>query len=166
MATRGSPAPSRAGRKTGGALRWLATGLGAGYSPLAPGTAGSLLGAALCFPLLYLPWPVYLGATLVVTAIAVWVAGPTAAELGHPDPPQIVIDEIAGMWFAAIALPPTLYDFTAVFLLFRLIDIVKPAPIPRLERLRGGLGIVADDVAAGLLARILWWLLKANFDFL
>jgi phosphatidylglycerophosphatase A len=121
---------------------------------------------ALVFPLLYLPWPVYLGATLVLTAVAVWVAGPTAGGLGHPDPPQIVIDEIVGMWFAAIALPPTLYDLTAVFLLFRLIDVVKPAPLPRLERLPGGLGIVADDVAAGLLARALWWLLKANFDFL
>jgi len=109
---------------------------------------------------------VYLGAALGLTAIAVWSADRVAAELGHPDPPQIVIDEIAGMWLAAVALPPTLYDLTAVFLLFRLVDVVKPGPIPRLERLRGGLGIVADDVAAGLLARVMWWLLKANFDFL
>jgi phosphatidylglycerophosphatase A len=116
--------------------------------------------------LLYLPWPVYLGAAIVLTAIAVWAAGRMAAELGQPDPPQVVIDEMAGMWLAAIALPPTLYDLAAVFLLFRFIDVVKPAPIPRLERLRGGLGIVADDVAAGLLARAMWWLLKANFDFL
>ena len=166
MANRASPAPSKAGRTRGGALRVVATGAGVGYVPLAPGTAGSLLGAALCFPLLYLPWPVYLGATLVLTAIAVWIAGWMATELGRPDPPQVVIDEIAGMWIAAIALPPTLYELTAVFLLFRLMDAVKPAPIPRLERLRGGLGIVADDVAAALLARAMWWLLKANFDFL
>lgn len=166
MTNRASAARSGAGRKTGNALRLLASGAGVGYSPLAPGTAASLLGAVLCFPLLYLPWPVYLGATLVLTAIAVWSAGRVASDLGHPDPPQVVIDEIAGMWLAAIALPPTLYDLTAVFLLFRLIDVVKPAPIPRLERLRGGLGIVADDVAAGLLARVMWWLLKANFDFL
>jgi phosphatidylglycerophosphatase A len=109
---------------------------------------------------------VYLGATLALIAIAVWTAGRTAAELGHPDPPQVVIDEMAGMWLAAIALPPTLYDLTAVFLLFRLLDVVKPGPIPRLERLQGGFGIVADDVAVGLLARAMWWLLKANFDFL
>ncbi len=165
MTTRASRTPSKVGMKTRGALRSLATGAGVGYLPLAPGTAGSLLGAALCFPLLYLPWPVYLGATLVLTAIAVWTAGRMAAELGHPDPPQVVIDEIAGMWLAAIALPPTLYDLAAVFLLFRLMDVVKPGPIPRLERLRGGLGIVADDVVAGLLARAMWWLLKANFDF-
>jgi phosphatidylglycerophosphatase A len=49
--------------------------------------------------------------------------------------------------------------------LFRLFDVVKPAPIPRLERLSGGFGVVADDVAAGLLARATWWLLKVNFDF-
>ncbi|MFI5340546.1 MAG: phosphatidylglycerophosphatase A [Candidatus Methylomirabilales bacterium] len=166
MAKRAPAAPSREQTRTGGALRFLATGAGVGYCPLAPGTAGSLLGAVLCFPFLYLPWPVYLGATLVLTAIAVWAADRVAAELGHPDPPQVVIDEIAGMWLAAVALPPTLYDLTAVFLLFRLMDVVKPAPIPRLERLRGGLGIVADDVAAALLARVMWWLLKANFDFL
>ena len=125
-----------------------------------------MLGALLCFPLLYLPWPAYFGATLGLAAIAVGSAGRMAAELGRTDPPEIVIDEIAGMWLAALALPPTLYDLTAAFLLFRLIDIVKPAPIPRLERLGGGLGIVADDLVAGLLARVMWWLLKANFDFL
>jgi phosphatidylglycerophosphatase A len=137
-----------------------------GYFPLAPGTAGSLLGAVLCYPLADLPWPVYLGATLLLTAIAVWVAGRVAAQLGRPDPPQIVIDEIAGMWVAAIALPATHYDFIAVFLLYRLMDVVKPSAISRLERLPGGFGIVADDVAAGLLARVMWWLLKANFNFL
>jgi phosphatidylglycerophosphatase A len=70
------------------------------------------------------------------------------------------------MWFAAIALPPTFYDVTVCFLLFRLLDVVKPAPISRLEKLSGGFGIVADDVAAGLLARVMWWLLKVNFEFL
>lgn len=166
MVTRARPARSRAASRAGGALRLVATGGGAGYFPLAPGTAGSLLGAVLCYPLADLPWPVYLGATLLLTAIAVWAAGRVAAELGRPDPPQIVIDEIAGMWVAAIALPATLHDFTAVFLLYRLMDVVKPSAISRLERLPGGFGIVADDVAAGLLARVMWWLLKANFNFL
>jgi phosphatidylglycerophosphatase A len=166
VANRARPARSRADSRAGGALRLLATGGGVGYCPLARGTAGSLLGAILCYPLADLPWPVYLGATLLLTAIAVWAAGRVAAELGHPDPPQIVIDEIAGMWVAAIALPATLYDFTAVFFLYRLMDVVKPSGISRLERLPGGFGIVADDVAAGLLARVTWWLLKANFDFL
>jgi phosphatidylglycerophosphatase A len=105
------------------------------------------------------------GAAAVLTAVAVWAAGQVAAARGIPDPPEVVIDEIAGMWWAALLLPATPYDLIAVFCLFRLFDVVKPAPISRLERLPGGLGIVADDVAAGLLARVAWWLLKINFDF-
>jgi phosphatidylglycerophosphatase A len=159
-------AASNAGVGPSPALRLIATGAGAGHFPVAPGTAGSLLGAALCFPLLGLPWPVYLGATILLAGVAVWAAGRVAGELRQPDPPQVVIDEITGMWFAAIGLPPTLYDVAAAFLLFRLFDVVKPAPVPRLERLPGGFGIVTDDIAAGLLARAMWWLLKANFDFL
>jgi phosphatidylglycerophosphatase A len=166
MPERERPAPSKAGVGAPPVLRLIATGAGLGRIPFAPGTAGSLLGAALCFPLLRLPWPVYLGATILLTGVAVWAAGRMAGDLRQPDPPQIVIDEIAGMWFAAIGLPPALYDVAVAFLLFRLFDVVKPAPVPRLERLPGGFGIVADDVAAGLLARAMWWLLKANFDFL
>ncbi len=166
MRNRAPVTASKPGDGTGAALRLVATGAGVGHLPFAPGTAGSLLGAVLCFPLLTLPWPVYLGATILLAVLAVWVAGRAASEAGEPDPAHVVIDEIVGMWVAAIALSPSLYDVAAVFLLFRLMDVVKPAPIPRLERLPGGLGIVADDVAAGLLARAAWWLLQANFDFL
>lgn len=165
MSNRAPAAASKPGEGTGPALRLIATAGGVGHLPVAPGTAGSLLGAALCFPLLTLPWPVYLVATILLAALAVWVGG-RVAHGAEPDPPQVVIDEVAGMWVAAIALSPHLYDLAAVFLLFRLMDVVKPAPIPRLERLPGGLGLVADDVAAGLLARATWWLLQANFDFL
>jgi len=166
MSNRARTASTGAGTARGGVVRLLATAVGLGDLPFVPGTVGSLLGAVLCFPLLYLPLAVQVGATLLLVLVAVWAAGRVAAELGQEDPRQVVIDEIAGMWAAGIGLPPTLYDLTAVFLLFRLMDVVKPAPIPRLERLEGGLGIVADDVAAGLLAGITWWLLKANFDFL
>jgi len=107
-----------------------------------------------------------LAAAAVLTGVAVVTAGRAAEELRRPDSPRIIIDEVAGMCFATLAVSVQLYDLCAVFLLFRLFDVVKPAPIPRLERLPGGLGIVADDVAAGLLARATWWLLKANFDFL
>ncbi len=166
MTTRPQSASPKTGVRTGAALRLVATGAGLGYLPFAPGTAGSLLGAVLCFPLLRLPWPAYLAAVLGMVALALWAVDQVADELGQPDPGEIVIDEIAGMWIAALALPPQPYDVAVVFLLFRIIDVVKPAPIPRLEQLPGALGIVADDVAAGLLARAAWWLLKANFDFL
>ncbi len=148
------------------AVRLLATGAGAGFIPVAPGTAASLLGAIIAFPLLEVPWPVFLGVTLLLTAAAVFVSTRMAEALGQPDPPVVVIDEIVGMWFAALLLPSSLYDLTAAFLLFRLFDVVKPLFISRLEQLPGGWGIVADDVAAGLLARATWWLLKINFTFL
>jgi phosphatidylglycerophosphatase A len=131
-----------------------------------PGTVGSLVGAAACFPMLRLEWPLYLALTAVLAALAVWVSGRAAEELGQADPPTVIIDEIVGMWVAGLAIPFQLYDLVAVFLLFRLFDAVKPAPLPRLERLPWGVGIVADDIAAGLLARATWWLLQANFDFL
>ena len=161
-----SPKKDQASRGLNPATRLLATAGGLGYLPLAPGTYGSALGAALCLPMLSLPWPVLAGAAAVLTAVAVWAAGQVAAARGIPDPSEVVIDEVAGMWWAALLLPASPYDLVAVFFLFRLFDVVKPAPISRLERLPGGLGIVADDVAAGLLARVAWWLLQINFDFL
>lgn len=148
-------------------LPWmLATLGGVGRVPLIPGTAGSLVGLVLCLPLLVLPWPVHLAATAAVAGAAVWAAERTAALLDRRDPPVIVIDEAAGMLAATILLPATPYDLAAAFLLFRLFDAVKPGPLAKLERLPGGWGIVLDDLAAGLLARATWWLLKQNFDFL
>jgi phosphatidylglycerophosphatase A len=145
---------------------WIATGGGVGNVPLAPGTVGSLIGAACSFPALGLDWPLYVALLCGLCLLAVFVTGRAAQTLGHPDPPVIILDEFVGMWCAVLLLTPSWYDLTAVFILFRIFDIVKPSPLPRLERLPGGLGIVLDDVAAGLLARGTWWLLQANFDFL
>ena len=166
MAGRKSKAAARSGQPSRSTARFLATAGGLGAFPVVPGTAGSLVGAAVSLPFLGAGWPLQLGAAAALVALAVAVAGRAAEELGQRDPPPVVIDEIAGMCVATLALPFRLYDLCAVFLLFRLFDIVKPAPIPRLERLPRGFGIVADDVAAGLLARATWWLLQANFDFL
>ncbi len=166
MPRRPTAAPANALRNVPWGLRLLATGAGAGYVPVAPGTAGSLLGAAAAFPLLDLPWPVFLALTLLLALLAVFAATRMAEALGESDPSLVVIDEVVGMWCALILLPARLSDLAAVFLLFRVFDVVKPLFIPRLERLPGGWGIVADDVAAGILARATWWLLKVNFTFL
>ena len=166
MSGRKSRAAAKPGSPTPSVAQRVATAGGLGRVPGAPGTVGSLVGVALGAPLLALGWPVHLAATVAVCGAALTVSGRAAAELGQPDPPQVIIDEIAGMCVALWGLPLQWYDVGAVFLLFRLFDIVKPAPIPRLERLPGGLGIVADNIATGLLARVTWWLLKANFDFL
>jgi phosphatidylglycerophosphatase A len=166
MAGRKSKAPLQVSSPVMSAAQVVATAGGLGRVPFAPGTVGSFVGVALCLPLLRLGWPLHLAAVIALCALAMAVAGRAAAELGRPDPPQVIVDEIAGMGVAMLALPLQWYDLCAVFLLFRLFDVVKPAPIPRLERLGGGIGIVADDIAAGGLARITWWLLQANFDFL
>lgn len=166
MSGRRSRAAVRADAAAASPAQLVATAGGIGRVPYAPGTVGSVIGLALCLPLLRLGWPAHLAATAALCAVAIAVSARAAAELGRPDPPEVIIDEVAGVWTAMLLLPSHWYDVCAVFLLFRLFDVVKPAPIPRLERLPGGWGVVADDVAAGLLARVAWWLLQANFDFL
>jgi len=133
---------------------WLATGLGAGYSPLAPGTAGSAVGLVLFWGLSRLD----LRAQVVITLLVLW-AGVLAAtrverRLGREDPGLVVVDEIVGQWITLISLPFTPLTAVAGFLLFRVMDIVKPWPARQFERLHGGLGIMADDVMAGIYAQL------------
>ena len=134
---------------------FLATGFYVGNIPFAPGTFGSLIGLPLCFLLAGIQLPAAMTAAVLIIGLAVWIAGTAEKALGHKDPGCIVIDEIAGMVVTLIGLP---FNFTTVvtgFILFRILDILKPFPIRVLDkRLSGGLGIVADDVVAGALANI------------
>ena len=144
--------------KPGGTRRLvlvLGTGFGAGYTPGAPGTAGSLVGLAIGLGLAVSP----LDATAIATVTAVvCIAGfPICASaarcLGDPDPPAVVWDEIAGMLVALLALPPGWYWWVAAFGLFRAFDMLKPWPIGWLDRrVRGGTGIMLDDLVAGAFA--------------
>lgn len=132
----------------------IATWFGCGYSPFAPGTAGSL-GALLPAILLarYAGWrPLYFAAlALVAMAPGIWAAGRTARACGKKDPSQVVIDEVLGQWITvAGATALNWKSWLAAFVLFRLLDIWKPAPVRQLESLPGGYGIVADDVMAGI----------------
>ncbi|MFQ5881993.1 MAG: phosphatidylglycerophosphatase A [Candidatus Methylomirabilales bacterium] len=131
----------------------IATCGGVGYFPRAPGTIGSLLG-------LLLLWPLGDGVaqvlvTLSLIGAAVMVAGCAARVLGTQDPRAIIIDEIAGIAVATLLLPPQLAYRGAAFLLFRLFDVIKPFPAQQVERLSGGIGIVGDDLIAGLYANLL-----------
>lgn len=132
----------------------LATGFGAGYSPVAPGTAGSLVGLLLFWPLARLPWPVQAGASACVFVVGVWASGALARRLGRKDPGLAVIDEVVGQWVTLLALPFTPLTAAAGFFLFRVFDVLKPWPARPLEALPGGWGIVADDVAAGVYAHL------------
>lgn len=148
MATSPSPAPGR------DLWLWLAVGFGSGLVPFAPGTAGSLVAAVAYLALGRLAWPVQVAAIAVVSLLGT-VAAARAERVWGEDPGRVVVDEVAGQWLALVALPPTWGWIVAGFLLFRLFDITKPPPCRRLERLPGGFGVMADDLAAGGYARLL-----------
>jgi phosphatidylglycerophosphatase A len=137
----------------------IATGAYVGYLRPAPGTLGSLLG-------LFLLWPLGTGmaqvlATLLLVGVGFAVAGQAARVMEAQDPPAIIIDEIAGIAVATAFLPPRLAERAVAFVLFRVFDIAKPFPARQVERLPGGLGIVGDDLVAGVYANLLVrvWLL-------
>jgi phosphatidylglycerophosphatase A len=133
----------------------VATGIGSGFSPIAPGTAGSALGLLLFWPLSQIGLGLQLAATAVVTVVGVAAADAVATRVGKKDPGIVVVDEIAGMWVSLLLLPMTPATAVLAFLCFRLMDILKPFPARDLERLPGGIGIMADDLAAGLYANLL-----------
>jgi phosphatidylglycerophosphatase A len=146
--------------------RLLATVGGLGDLLPAPGTTvGSLAGALLYWGasrLWPLPaWAVAIGGLIVLLPVSVWACGAEAARRGHTDPGPVVLDEVAGQWLAlaVVALAhsqgPGVRELAVTFFLFRLLDVAKPWPIRKLERLPGGWGIVADDVAAAFLAGVL-----------
>ncbi len=132
----------------------LATWFGSGYSPVAPGTAGSLAAVVIAAGAHYwLGWGRWelLAAAALAALVGVWASGRVALREGADDPGIVVIDEVAGQWLTlAGAAGFTWKTWLAGFLLFRALDIWKPAPARRLERLHGGVGIVADDVMAGV----------------
>ena len=133
----------------------LATGLGSGYSPLVPGTAGSLVGLLLFVPAHSLAPPALVSLTGLVILVGVVSAGHVARLVGRKDPSLVVIDEVAGMWVSLLFLPLTPLTALGGFVLFRILDVVKPFPARRLEHLPGGLGIVCDDLMAGAYANLL-----------
>ena len=142
--------------------RLIATGLGSGFSPVAPGTAGSLACAVLAWFLIpeTLPGDLWLRIAVhalslgAFAAMAVWASDRAQHVYGH-DGSRIVIDEFAGFLIAIYLLPKTVLVFVAAFLLFRALDIIKPFPGRRAESLPGGLGIVTDDLIAGFYANLL-----------
>lgn len=132
----------------------LGTGLGSGYAPIAPGTAGSLVGLAFMyfFPLNNRYW---LALTIFFFFVGVWASTIIEKEKGE-DPPIVVIDEVVGQWVALLFLPVySIKVFVLAFLLFRLFDVRKPPPIDQSQRLKAGYGIMIDDVIAGVYANII-----------
>ena len=132
----------------------LASALGAGFFPVAQGTVGTLVGIPLVFLLACLD-PFAGGVFLFLFVIlSVWASQVTCTLLGRDDPAEVVIDEVDGILITFFLLPFSWLYLCFGFVLFRLFDILKPYPARRLENLKGGLGVVADDLMAGVYANL------------
>lgn len=138
----------------------IATGFGSGFSPIAPGTAGALLATAIWFGLSYLvsfSLLQILTSLLIVlfTVAGIWSAN-AVEKIWGKDPSRVVVDEMVGVWIALLAAPEgNLYYVLAAFVLFRLFDIFKPLGIRKMESLKGGVGVMMDDILAGIYSFIL-----------
>ncbi len=129
----------------------LAFGFGSGLAPVAPGTAGSLVGLVLAWSTLDLPIAARLLVAIALILSGIWICGEAARRIAVHDHPGIVWDEIAGVYLALLVAPPSIWAWALGFGLFRLFDIWKPWPIRDLDhRLKGGLGIMLDDLMAAL----------------
>lgn len=141
-------------------VMYLATGCKSGYSPIIPGTAGSLAALIPCWLLSLLPLPVSSMFLIAFIVLSIWVSELAENIVGRKDPGCIVIDEFAGMMITLLGIHFTWQSALAGFFIFRVLDILKPFPIRYLERtIPGGAGIVLDDVAAGVAAHVLLRLL-------
>jgi phosphatidylglycerophosphatase A len=134
----------------------LATGFGVGYSPVAPGTLGTLLAIPVYYFLSAIPSPIYEITLIGFFFLSVWISENAEIFFGKKDDQRIVIDEMMGFLITMLWVPKTTHFIVIGFFLFRLFDILKPFPIRRLERgLKGGFGVVLDDVIAGVYANII-----------
>ena len=135
-------------------IHFLSLGFGSGLSPFAPGTAGTLVAVPLFYiSSVYLPVFGYVIATCVITLVGIYLCEKTTSALGVHDHPAIVWDEIAGYLITMLFIPATLVNILIGFVFFRLFDILKPWPISVIDsRMKGGAGVMLDDVIAGLYA--------------
>jgi len=141
---------------------------GVGYLPLIPGTFGSLLGVGIFLLIARAPAAIWLVVILILafTFAGIWAASRTEQLSGRKDPGKVVVDEVAGQMISLFPLTLfTHWSTTAVivsFILFRFFDIVKPYPAGRLEALRGGYGIMCDDLVAGAYGAIITAIMVAK----
>ena len=144
-------------------IKFLASGFYTGYFPVAPGTIGSLVGILACFLLQDVPFTTYAIVVILTLIAGIYISGEAEKIYQTKDSSHIVIDEIAGIFFTFIYLPKGISFLLAGFAVFRFFDILKPFPIRSIdEKIKGGWGIMFDDVLAGIYANILirligWW---------
>ncbi len=147
----------------------VATVLGVGYSPFMPGTMGTLAAVPLAYVVMAYGQLALWATTLLVTLVGTWAAGRFCRLTGKHDNQSIVIDEVAGYLLTLALVPRTPANLVLAFFLFRLFDIAKPWPIRVVDRrVKGGFGVMADDLLAGLVGAVVLRLaapyLPALFD--
>ncbi len=142
--------PARADRGRPDAWTLLAAWGPCGFSPVAPGTAGTLGAIPLAWALGLAGWPLYLAATAALLALGVVAAGRAGRYWGVVDAGPIVVDEVVGYLLTMAFAPFGWKTALAGFVLFRLFDVWKPWPVSALDRIKSGLGVMLDDVGAGL----------------
>ncbi|MDP2854617.1 MAG: phosphatidylglycerophosphatase A [Smithellaceae bacterium] len=140
-------------------IKILATGFGAGLSPVAPGTAGTLVGVLICLLCYPMPWVFRLLFVIAISVLSIYVAGQAETLYGKTDDQRIVIDEIAGLQVAMLPVAITGLHLCLAFVLFRIFDIWKPFPLEHFQKFHGGWGVVADDLGAGVYAGLILFLL-------
>lgn len=134
---------------------YFVTFFGTGLIPKAPGTFGTLAALPVVWALFSVGPLVYMAVTLALALVAIFMCQIYESRSGRHDQPEIVIDEVLGILIAMTWLPMTWQSFVAAFVLFRILDIWKPFPIGYLDqRIPGGVGVIADDVAAGLITNV------------
>jgi phosphatidylglycerophosphatase A len=155
-------AEAQAGGRRSNAAALLATWFGAGFLPVAPGTWGSLSALPCAAVLVWLGGPVLLlAAGVAVFVLGIWAADAYMQAVQVHDPPAIVIDEVVGQWVTLALLPPEPLVYALGFVLFRVLDVLKPWPANFIDRaVTGGFGVMLDDVVAGAYAAGALWLIR------
>ena len=138
-------------------LAYLATLGPIGHLRPAPGTIGSAVGVVSGYMIASFGAGILAAAAFLVTVIGILAANAYNQTTSREDAPEVIIDEVAGQWIALIILPLDFLWFAAAFVLFRFFDITKIGPVGMAEQLSGGVGVMADDIVAGLLAAICLW---------
>lgn len=142
-------------------VRFFATGFFSGYSPVASGTAGSVVGVIIylsaCYLWSSLPffWLFYSISATVISVVGIWICSEAEKIFKVKDAKPIVWDEIAGYLITMIGIPSELWWVISGFILFRILDVIKPGPLYSLQRLPGGWGIMIDDIGCGILGCII-----------
>ena len=134
---------------------FFSSAFGAGYIKYAPGTFGSLVGILLWAFFIPQNFEIHFAAVVLMFFASVFFSSLAENIYGKKDDQRVVIDEVAGVWLSVAFLPKTVLFLALGFILFRIFDVSKPFFIKKLQKIKGGLGITIDDIAAGIAANII-----------